>query len=95
MNFFDGLDDDPFLVEVFWRFDPSSMVEELSGSDCLGPVKEDNGAVIIGDGCTTLNGLSVVTFGIFLLVFLDEEVAFCVFMVSKDGEEEDVFEEDE
>ena len=71
------------------------MVEELGGLDFLGSDKEDSGAVMIEDGCTTFNGVGVVTFGIFLLVVLDEEVAFGVFMVSKDGEEEHVFEEDE
>ena len=69
-------------------FDPPCMVEELGGSDCLGLVEEDNGAVIIGDGCTTFNGLGVFTFGIFLLVFVDEEVAFGIFMVNRDGEED-------
>ena len=81
MIFFDGLDDDPFFVEGCWRFDPPSMVEELGGSDCLGSIEEDSSAVIIGDGCTSLSGLGVVTFDVFLLVFLDEEVAFGVFMV--------------
>ena len=64
------------------------MVEELGGSDCLGSVEEDNGAVIMGDGCTTFNELSVVTLGVFLFVFLDEETAFGVFMVNRDGEED-------
>ena len=97
LTFFVGLDDDPFLVEVFWRFDPPCMVEELSGSDCLGSVEEDSGAVMIGDGCTTFNGLGVFAFDVFLLVFLDEEVAFGVFMVSRKVKKivETVFEEDE
>ena len=71
------------------------MVEELGASDCLGFNEEDSGAVIIGEGCTTFNGLGVVALGVFLLVILDEEVVVCVFIVSRDGEEEDVFEEDE
>ena len=86
LTFFVGLDDDPFLVEVFWHFDPPCMVKELSGSDCLGFIEEDNGVVIMGDGCMTFNGLGVFTFGVFLFVFLDEETAFGVFMVNRNGE---------
>ena len=50
------------------------MVEELGGSDCLGSDEEDSGAVIIGEGCTTFNGVGVVTLGVFLFVFSDEGV---------------------
>ena len=91
--FFDSLDDDSFLVELFWCFDPPCMVEEIGGPYCLGSNEEDRGAVIIREGCTctTFNGLGVVAFGVFLLVLLDEEVAFGVVMVKKKV----VFEEDE
>ena len=64
------------------------MVEKLGGSEFLGSVEDDNGAVIMGDGCTNFNGLSVVTLGIFLFVFLDEEITFGVFMASRDGEKD-------
>ena len=50
MIFFYGLDDDPFLVVVFCRFDPPCMVEELDGSDFLGSDKKDSGKVIIREG---------------------------------------------
>ena len=86
--FFDGLDDDPFLVVVFWHFEPPCMVEELGGSDCLGSNEEDGGVVINGEGCKTFNGLDSVTFGVFLFVFLDKELAFGVFMVGKECEED-------
>ena len=65
------------------------MVEELGGSDCLDSDEEDCGAVFIGERCTTFNGMGVVTFSVFLCVFLDEELVLGVFMMGKEGEEED------
>ena len=85
LAFFVGLDDDSFLVEVFWHLDPPCMVEELGGSEFLGSVEDDNGVVIMVDGCTTFNGLGVVTLGVFLFVFFDEEVVLGVFMVNREG----------
>ena len=81
--FFNGLDDDPPLGVVFWRFVPACMVDELGGSDYFGSDEEDGGAVINGDGCTTFNGFGSITFGVFLLDSLVDELALGVFMVGK------------
>ena len=59
--FFNGLGDDPPLGVVFWRFVPACMVDKLDGSEFFGSDEEDGGAVINGDGCTTINGFGSVT----------------------------------
>ena len=51
---------------------------------------KDGGAIINREGCTTFNGFGSVTFGVFLLAFLVEVLAFRVFMGGKESEEEDV-----
>ena len=59
------------------------MFEALGGSVGFGSDREDGGAVINEDGCTTLNGFGLFTFGVFLLHFLDEEAVLGVFMVNR------------
>ena len=82
--------DDPPLGVLFWRFVPPCMAEELGETDYFGSDDEDSGAVINEEGRTTFNGFSLVAFGVFLLVFSVEVLAFGVFMVGKECEEEDV-----
>ena len=54
--FFVGLDDDPLLGVVFWRFVRACIVDELGGSDCFGSDEEDGGAVINGVGFGSFHG---------------------------------------
>ena len=65
------------------------MVEAL-GVSVFGLVEEDGGALINGDGWTTLRGFSCMGLGVFLLTFLLEVDDFGVFMVDYENWKEDV-----